>query len=343
LKVAVNAANAAGGVMGRQIHLEVLGDDGLSANAVAQYQKAESEGHIDFLYPGLTSGEALAILPQATAHGVFSIAAAQASQLGSPSAFPNHFVTGPGTDRFVQLMVQSLKNRGVDHVALLYGDDATGESLRKSGEKYFADAGISVAGTKVYNPADTDLTAAVSSLKATGASSLVFEGQGTPVFNVLKAVDLIGWNVPLYGGLTTSTAKYEGNAPKSVLDRMKIWTWSVATTSRGGLPESAFTPMLKGASDIGFDYQGVGSDQGAMSLAWDSIWLWKSAAETAKSFDAKAISKVLRTTTFRKGTHEILSFDYKYSSTSNLVEGTKDTYTWATPYRRDSILITNAS
>jgi branched-chain amino acid transport system substrate-binding protein len=324
------------------VKLEALNDGGVPANAVAQYQKAASEGRIDLLYPGLVTGEALAVLPQAAAHGVLSISSAQGSQLGVTADFPQHFVTGPGIDRIVQLMVERLKADTVNDVALLFSDDASGHSLRTSAEKYFGEAGITIAGTRLYDPAGTDLTAPVSGLKSSGAKALVYEGLGTAVFNVLAAVDLVGWDVKLFGGITAATSKYEGNAPKSVLGRLSLWAFSMATTSRGGLPESLFTPMLDGVRSVGFDYQSSGADQSAMAFAWDTIWLWKAAAETAHSLDTGAISKVLRSTTFKKGSHGLLSYDYSYSATSNFVNATQGDFTWASPYRKQSLLITSA-
>jgi branched-chain amino acid transport system substrate-binding protein len=201
VKLAVKERNAAGGVLGRQIQLVTLDDQGKQGEAVTAVTKLIAEDHAVAIIGEVASSLSLAGGKVAQKAGVPMI---------SPSS-TNEKVTQIGDmvsrvcfiDSFQGYVGASFAREklGFTRAAILYDhSQAYSSGLRTDFKKAFDKMGGSVVTEQAYSSGDNDYSAQLTAIKNANPQFIYVPGYYTEVVNIARQARQLGLNVPLIGG-----------------------------------------------------------------------------------------------------------------------------------------------
>lgn len=193
LKLAVEAANAAGGVNGHMI--EIVEYDGktdpqLSASFAARC--AEDDNAL-LIVGGNPSGPAAAIVPIADEYGIpfFMMSAGTDNLTDNPA--PWLFRFGPRNAQDAIAYAQLLDEQGFKKVALIYNTLPFGLDGAAAARAHLGEHGISVVAEEGYDVAATDLSPQVLNLKASDAEVVLvfpYPADGARVLRTLSQLQV---------------------------------------------------------------------------------------------------------------------------------------------------------
>ncbi len=197
LKMAVEAANAAGGINGHMI--EMIEYDGktdpqLSASFAARC--AEDDNAL-LIIGGNPAGPAAAVMPIADEYDIpfFMLSAGTDNLTDNPA--PWLFRFGPRNAQDAIAYAQLLDRQGFKKVALIYNTLPFGLDSASVARKYLAEHGISVVAEEGYDIAATDLSPQVLNLKASDAEAVLVFPYPADGARVLKTLDQLQVGKPV--------------------------------------------------------------------------------------------------------------------------------------------------
>lgn len=183
LQLYVNQANAAGGLLGRQIEL-VYYDDGSEANKANAFTKRLIDSDkVDIIIGGTTTGSTMAMIPLVERAGIPFISMAAGVAIVEPVR-KWVFKVAP-TDRMAaEKIFADMKRNGISKIALLAETSGFGQSGAKEAKAVAEKYGVIIVSNETYGPKDTDMTAQLANIKAVPGVQAVFvfgAGQGPAV------------------------------------------------------------------------------------------------------------------------------------------------------------------
>jgi branched-chain amino acid transport system substrate-binding protein len=201
VKLAVKERNAAGGVLGRQIKLVALDDQGNQGQAITAVTKLISDDHAVAIIGEVASSISLAGGKVAQKAGVPMI---------SPSS-TNETVTQIGDmvsrvcfiDSFQGFVGASFaRNKlGFSKAAVLYDQkQAYSKGLGADFTKAFTKLGGTVVTEQAYSSGDNDYSAQLTAIKNAGPQFIYVPGYYTEVVNIARQARSLGITAPLIGG-----------------------------------------------------------------------------------------------------------------------------------------------
>lgn len=209
--------NASGGIGGKPIKITVADTTGTATEAVGALQKALSSGSKpDLVYAGVTSTEAVPMLPILSKAKVISMTAASAEQINQPDTVPYSFTLSPTSHLTAEPVVAELTERGLTEVGGLYTDNELGRSNEEALAKAAADAGIEFDPV-FMDPAATDATAELSRLRTRNPQALVVSAYGPTAAAILKSRKQMGWTTPVIGDIGFSSNNLPALAARAEL------------------------------------------------------------------------------------------------------------------------------
>ncbi|MGF3053062.1 ABC transporter substrate-binding protein [Microbacterium sp. YY-03] len=291
-KASVASVNAAGGIDGRQVEIEVIDDTGDPTVAVTKLKELLASG--DKPVAVMNSGPSTvadAMIPILTQNKVLSFNIGPTATSSDPAQAPYNFDLSPGAADYIAAFVPAMEDKGYEDVAILHGSSAYGEMFGKSSSEVFGEAGFNVVGNQGYDVAALDMTAQLETLKASNPDVLILDAYGAPLGYVLQGIEKIGWDVPIMGNNSVSaTALIATEPPTGVLgtDQVKNLTMQVFNSTKFDKADTAVNDgvqLMVEAGDI----------KSSLILAYnlDAMWLVKAAAEKAGSLDAEALATAL--------------------------------------------------
>jgi len=176
-QAAVDAVNAAGGVLGHDVELVVADEGGDTTTALTSIDEMIASRSIDALIGPMSSNVALGVVPRLVELGVgtCSPAATSASLVALPD--DGLFVrTTPSDDLASQAMAQLISQTGVTTTALAYPDDPYGRTFADSITRALALQGISISPEVAYDPTQGDFTDSVDRLTDGDTSTITLIG-----------------------------------------------------------------------------------------------------------------------------------------------------------------------
>jgi branched-chain amino acid transport system substrate-binding protein len=201
VKLAVKERNAAGGVLGRQIQLVALDDQGKQGEAITAVTKLIAEDHAVAIIGEVASSLSLAGGKVAQRAGVPMI---------SPSS-TNEKVTQIGDmisrvcfiDSFQGYVGASFaKNKlGFTKAAVLYDQkQAYSKGLGTDFTKSFTKLGGTIVTEQAYASGDNDYSAQLNAIKNANPEFIYVPGYYTEVVNIARQARQLGITAPLIGG-----------------------------------------------------------------------------------------------------------------------------------------------
>ncbi|GAA5078383.1 branched-chain amino acid transport system substrate-binding protein [Thermocatellispora tengchongensis] len=346
IKLAAEEFNASGGIDGRRIVVETANDQNDPTKAVSLLQQRLASGDKpDLVYPGGSSAVSLSLLPILTRQKIISVGGTVSTLLNDPAKFPYHFgISSPGQD-YVPALLNEAKAKGYKKIAMLYSNDATGQSSAKIYKEAVEGAGLRFTEAR-YEASALDMTSQLNQLRAQDPDALVLNGYGTAALYVMRSRAQIGWDVPSYCDQLCSSFPYLKN-----LDAGQLKNVYVAVSS-ASLSTSERHPGLAGF--IGKIKAGP-AGEGITSTGWtlystghDALALVVYAARQANSTDADRLKATLEKLPQPSGPPPWFSagpkgeyLQFAYTPTDHFPAANAETYQYVSPgtYNEDGFYV----
>ncbi|MDO8963771.1 MAG: ABC transporter substrate-binding protein, partial [Coriobacteriia bacterium] len=201
IELEVKRINDAGGINGRPIEVLVEDDATDPQKAVAAATKLIDQEKVVAILGATGTGSTMAIRNEAARAGVPIVSMAGGSVI-TGTFDKNTFQTPWPNNLVVAFTLSALKDAGITKVALLSSSDGYG----KDGRQVVLDttkngAAVTIVGDETFNPGDTDMTAQLTKLKATGPQAIWLWNAGKEAAIVaknLRQIDPQG-TIKLYG------------------------------------------------------------------------------------------------------------------------------------------------
>jgi len=265
-QLAIDEINAAGGILGRPVTLEVADDASGAAGAQKAYDSLlpiVSRGKKPYIYTSFYEGR---------------------------SCNKYMYVNAWVPEQQVASVVDYFgKNLGSKSYFLIGSDYAFGRGMLEFTRKYILSKGSKVAGEE-YLPMDgSDWTAIISKLKASGADALITStAGGAPNVTLTKQLRAAGVTLPFGNlGVDEGTAKSMGADAQGVYVAGSYYTNIDTPANKKFLAamQKKFGADLKTPNDLSVPQ-------------YEAVWAYKLAAEKAGSLDADKVLAALGEVSF---------------------------------------------
>lgn len=196
LKVGVDEINAAGGVLGRKLKLDVK-DTGSDASKVPlATQNILSAHNITFMVPDVVGDLAKQVLQYTSQKKVISMTAGYTSGLGDPKSYPYNFMLYPAPDRQLAAYVAAIQQLAGANVklAILTDTESSDIALSDQVQKSVTSAGGKVVSRSEISNTTNDVTVQVSKAQQAGANVLFVRSVAGVCRAAGDAVSSIKWS-----------------------------------------------------------------------------------------------------------------------------------------------------
>jgi branched-chain amino acid transport system substrate-binding protein len=201
VKLAVDEANATGGINGRRIELSVFDDEGVAANAAALTDKVATAGYVA-IFGSALSGNTLAMAPSLARFGIPAMTSGQAPSLGAlqnPFVFLNCATSTTFDETLAEYVVGTM---GITSIAMITNDGAYGRGERSAFTAALASRGIAPKADEVVAVGQRDFTSALTAI-----------GQSTPAALFIGAEEIQSGLIAQRAREMGITATFIGGAP----------------------------------------------------------------------------------------------------------------------------------
>jgi branched-chain amino acid transport system substrate-binding protein len=297
-KLALEAINQAGGVLGRQLSLQTEDNQSTNPGSVLAVSKLTSSGDLTALIATVRSTQVQAISPTIRKAGL-------PVMMGGTDASLTHvnnpwiFRARPNDDYSAKVIaddgVNTLKKK---KWAIIYSTDAFGNGGKKNLTESLTALGVTPVLVQGFTSNSQDFTPIVLAIKKSGADIVsTYIANSTDVAIFGKQLRQLGVNVTWVGSpsLSSDTAmKLAGDA--------LYGTYSVADFSVGASPEAqAYEAKYKAKYKVDPDFYSA--------WVYDSVNLLALAMKTANSTKPEDIAKALHNIKGYKGVEGTYNFD----------------------------------
>lgn len=326
----VAAANALGGVLGREVELTVIDDTADPTVAVTRLRELlASDDRPDVVMNSGPSTVSDAIIPILSQEKILSFNIGPTATSGDPSVSPYNFDLSPSAADYVGSFVAEIENKGYENVAVLHGSSAYGELFGELAQSMTEEAGIAVTGNQVYDTAALDMTPQLEALKATNPDVLVLDAYGAPLGYVLQGIERLGWDIPIMGNTSVAaTGLIATEAPEGVLgtDQVKNLTMQVFKSTK-------FNPDDTAVNDAVALMGESGDIKSSLILAYnyDAMLLVRAAAEKAGSLDAEAMAAAMIDPEVQKAAKTVMLSNYAFSKDAHSPHASPEEYLFIAP------------
>ncbi len=285
-QMAVADINAAGGVLGQQLVLEI-GDDGCEAKqAVAVANQMVNKGVV-FMAGHFCSSTSIPASETYYEEGILQMSPASTNPLLTEQGFDNVFRTCGRDDQQGAVAGSFLADHfGGQNIAILHDKTAYGKGLADETRKQLASLGIAEAMYEAYTAGEKDYSALVSKLKAAGIDIIYLGGYHTEAGLIIRQARAQGLEARLVSGDALVTQEF----------------WSITGAAGEGTlfsfsPDPAKNPN---AADVVERFLAQGyKPEGYTLYTYAAVQVFAQAAEAAGSTDLDALIAELRSGSFQ--------------------------------------------
>ena len=303
LELYVEKLNAAGGLLGRKLELVAYDSAGDAEKARGFVKRLIEQDKVDVLVGGSTTGETMAAVPLAESAGVPFISLAGAVVIIEP--VKKWVFKTPHTDRMAcEKIFVDMRARGLKRAALISGGGGFDRSMRAECLKVAGKHGVEIAADETYGAGDTDMTAQLSKIKASGVQAVLNAGFGQGPAIVTKNYRQLGLALPLYQSHGVASKQYvslSGEAAEGV--RLPAAALLVADTLPDADPQKKVVATYKRDYEARFR-QEVSTFGGH---AYDGLMLAVEAMRRAGSTDKAKVRDALEATRGYVGTGGVVN------------------------------------
>ena len=207
LEMVIERLNAEGGLLGRKLQLIAYDDAGDAEKARTFTKRLLEQDKVDVIVGGSTTGTTMAAVPLVEAAGTPFISLAGAVVIVEP--VKKWVFKTPHTDRMAcEKIFVDLQARKLAKVALISGSGGFDKSMRGECLKVAPKYAIEVVADETYGAADTDMTAQLTKVRASGAQAVLNAGFGQGPAIVTRNYRQVGLTLPLYQSHGVASKEY---------------------------------------------------------------------------------------------------------------------------------------
>jgi branched-chain amino acid transport system substrate-binding protein len=207
LEMVVERINAEGGVLGRKLQLVAYDDGGDAEKARTFAKRLIEQDKVDVIVGGSTTGTTMAAVPLAEQAQTPFISLAGAVVIVEP--VKKWVFKTPHTDRMAcEKVFVDLQSRKLSKVALISGSGGFDKSMRAECMKVASKYGVEFVADETYGAADTDMTAQLTKIRASGAQAVLNAGFGQGPAIVTRNYRQVGLALPLYQSHGVASKEY---------------------------------------------------------------------------------------------------------------------------------------
>ncbi|AWK89079.1 branched-chain amino acid ABC transporter substrate-binding protein [Azospirillum thermophilum] len=307
LEQAVADINAAGGVLGQKVKVEV-GDDACDPKQAVAVANQLAKAGVKFVAGHFCSGSSIPASQVYAEEGILQISPASTNPKLTEQGLKNVFrVCGRDDQQGVIAGKYLLDNFKGKNIAILHDKSAYGKGLADETQKALNAGGQKEKIYEAYTAGEKDYSALVSKLKQENIQAVYIGGYHTEAGLIARQMKDQGLNAPIISGDALVTNEY----------------WSITGPAGEGTmmtfgPDPREMPEAKGAVE---KFRKAGYEpEGYTLYTYAALQVWAQAANAAKSTDAAKVAEVLHKTTFDTAVGKI-DFDAKGDLT-------KPAYVW---------------
>jgi branched-chain amino acid transport system substrate-binding protein len=280
-EMAVADLNAAGGVLGQQLKLQI-GDDACDPKqAVAVANKFASDGVV-FVAGHFCSGSSIPASTVYEEEDIIQISPASTNPKLTDEGGPNVFRTCGRDDQQGTVAGNFLADKFAGKkIAILHDKTAYGKGLADETKKQLNARGITETMYEAYTAGEKDYSALVSKLKNSNVDVMYLGGYHTEAGLMIRQAREQGYNVQLVSGDALVTDEY----------------WKITGPSGEGTlmtfsPDPRKNPV---AAPVVAKFKAINYEpEGYTLYTYGAIQAWAQAVEKAGSTDTAAVIKALR-------------------------------------------------
>jgi branched-chain amino acid transport system substrate-binding protein len=190
-KLAVDNANAAGGINGKQIVVVSYDTEASPDKSLVFAKKLIYNDKVSIILGPDLSGTVRAVLPTTDEAGIPVLFNTPVIE-PKPGSF--HFTPWPSEETSYRVALQALQQRGVKKLAVLATTDVTGESGMQQIRRLAVQYGVTIVVTERMNPQDKDVTTQFTNIRAVASEAIFFMGSGATIAVVCKGYIRLAMN-----------------------------------------------------------------------------------------------------------------------------------------------------
>jgi branched-chain amino acid transport system substrate-binding protein len=293
LELYVEKINAAGGVLGRKLHLISYDSAGNAEKARTFVKRLIEEDKVDAIVGGSTTGETMAVIPLVEQAQIPFISLAGAVVIVEP--VKKWVFKTPATDRMAcEKIFADMKVRGISKIGLISGPGGFDKSMRAQCMEVAGKYGVEIVADETYGANDSDMTAQLTKMRQNSQIQAVLNaGFGAAPAIVTKNFRQIGMTVPLYqshGVASKEYIKLSGDAANGV--RLPAAALLVADALPANDPQKPVVEAYKRAFESRY-HQDVSTFGGH---AYDGLYLVVDAMKKAHSTNKAKVRDAIEST-----------------------------------------------
>lgn len=204
LDLIVEQRNRAGGLAGHPIELVVYDTEGNGTKAAQLFRRLIDSDGVHVVIGPSTTAESLLIKPTAAEVGIPVLSMGGSEAIATPVE-PFMFKVPPDDRIVARHMLGYLKAKGLRSVGLISATDSFGQAGANVLKELAPSFGVAVASAEEFGPRDTDMTAQVLRLRASGAEAMLIWSVNPGPTIILRNAKALGYDKPIFNSYGVAT------------------------------------------------------------------------------------------------------------------------------------------
>ncbi len=290
VNMAIDEINAKGGVLGRNLEVEVQDDAGQADSSVMVIQKfGEDKDIVGVIGPHMSAS----VLAVDSIVEQYQLSCLVGGTVKSISDLDNDYIyRHRNSDRLNAVVAADflVNHLNCSKIGILYNNADLGNGAKETIEETLDSFGMKPAAAEAHNAGDVDMTGQILKLKEAGVDSVIVYCFPAEAAIIVRQLNELGMgDLPIIGGATFTSTGYYGACDESYVDGTYAVTDFVADD-----PESA--DFVAAFNEV----YGTNPDNTAFEY-YDAVYLLADALERAGKVDRQALADAYAATTDFQG------------------------------------------
>ncbi|HEX3899636.1 MAG TPA: ABC transporter substrate-binding protein [Mycobacteriales bacterium] len=285
VKEAINEVNQAGGVLGRQLVLDVKDDGSDNTKDLPLIQSATAS----YKYPLVMNSDpaAASTAPYIARQSLLEICGCAAEKYAEPSApNPTIFDTDYVGARPMDAAAQYAQSKGYTRVAVMVQQGEFGDADLQALKPLISSTGGTITDSESLSFTGVDFTSAIARSRASHPQALLTDIFGAGDAHLRTEIHDSGWNIPIISGSNDAATALKGLVPLADLKgQVVVGPRSMAYPSEPAAQTFIDNLQKAGVNVTSYLYGYGGDHDGVTLFAW--------AANQTHSLDATTIANKL--------------------------------------------------
>jgi branched-chain amino acid transport system substrate-binding protein len=287
MQAAIDDINAAGGLLGKKINLVVRDDTSQPPKSIQNMSDLIDNEKVVAVFGPTNSGNAMAwkhIPNQKKIPVIGNVGSGTDITKPMSAGADNYMFRVSMVDREqVAALLAYVKKHPAAKVGFMAETTGYGQGGLKDMQEIAELQGIKVLATERFGVADTDVTSQLNKMKAAGVDTIVIWAQGTPIAQVMRSMDKIGYFPAVLSSWAADNVTFYDAAGKTLAEKPLFMR--TVSESRTPAQQKLFDRVggkLKAPSSFSFALHG-----------YDSVQLLAAAVKQAGTTDGPAVKAAL--------------------------------------------------